>query len=263
MRLPCRKSSPSTGCDLVLGATHRSYASSKERFINKLKNLVTKLGLENHVRIRQIYGLDELIEFLKATDIYISPTLNPLQAVSGTISYALSAACPVIATANQYATDVINEERGILVRFRNAKDIEKALFDLLGNPKRRKEMKKNSYFYSRHMTWQNVALSYFKFFNKFAKIMPREAGKPPALNLDHLKTLTNQFGIIQFANHTKPDRLRYFLDDNAVRFGLSDAYRQQPLKSTASIEKYFKFIKFTQRRRKILQFRQLQQINYR
>jgi glycosyltransferase involved in cell wall biosynthesis len=237
---------------LVLGATHPVVRKQQgEIYRNKLKALVTKLGLENHVKFYDKYmDLDELIEFLKATDIYVSPTLNPLQAVSGTISYALSCACPVIATANQYATDVINEERGILVRFRNAKDIEKALFDLLGNPKRRKEMKKNSYFYSRHMTWQNVALSYFKFFNNFAKIMPREAGKPPVLNMDHLKTLTNQFGIIQFANHTKPDPgSGYCLDDNARSLlAYLMLYRQQPLKSyLGPIEKYFKFIKFTQK----------------
>lgn len=237
---------------LVLGATHPVVRKREgEVYRNKLKKLVIRLKLEEHVKFYDKYmDLDELIEFLKATDIYISPTLNPLQTVSGTISYALSCACPIIATANQYATDVINQERGILVRFRNTKDIEKALFELLGDPKRRKEMKKNAYFYSRHMTWQNVALSYFKTFNNFAKILPREKGKLLAVNLDHIRTLTDKFGIIQFAQHTKPDLSSgYCLDDNVrVLLAYLMLYRDKPLKSTLdSIEKYFNFVKFTQR----------------
>jgi uncharacterized protein YyaL (SSP411 family) len=68
--------------------------------------------------------------------------------------------------------------------------------------------------------------------------------------LDHLKTLTNQFGIIQFANHTKPDPgSGYCLDDNARSLlAYLMLYRQQPLKGyLGPIEKYFKFIKFTQK----------------
>ena len=237
---------------LVLGATHPVVRKQQgEVYRNKLKKLVAKLKLEDHVKFYDKYmDLEELIEFLKATDIYISPTLNPLQAVSGTISYALSCACPIVATANQYATDVINQERGILVRFRNAKDIEKALLELLNDPKRRKEMKKAAYYYSRHMTWQNVALSYFKFFNNFAKIIPRETGKLLPINLDHLQTLTNQFGIIQFAVHTKPDPgSGYCLDDNARSLlAYLMLYREKPLKSYLEvIEKYLKFIKFVQK----------------
>lgn len=237
---------------LVLGATHPVVRKQQgEVYRNKLKKLVAKLKLEDHVKFYDKYmDLEELIEFLKATDIYLSPTLNPLQAVSGTISYALSCACPIIATANQYATDVINNERGVLVRFKNVKDIEKALLELLADSKRRKEMKKATYFYSRHMTWQNVALSYFKFFNNFAKIIPRESGKLPALNLDHIRTLTNQFGIIQFANHTKPDPgSGYCLDDNARSLlTYLMLYRDKPLKSYLDpIEKYFRFIKFVQK----------------
>lgn len=238
---------------LVLGATHPLIRKQEgEVYRNKLKRIVRKLKLENHVKFYDKYmDLEELMEFLKATDIYLSPTLNPLQAVSGTLSYALSCACPIISTATAYARDVINEERGALVRFRNSRDIEKALLDILGDRKARKEMKKNSYFYSRHMTWQNVALSYFKVFNEFAKIMPREAGKLPEINLGHIKALTNSFGIIQFANHTKPDPASgYCLDDNArAMLAYSMLYRVKPLKSyLKEIEKYFKFIKFTERK---------------
>lgn len=237
---------------LVLGATHPVVRKQEgERYRNMLKKIIKKHGLQDYVKFYDKYlSLEELIDFLKATDIYLSPTLNPRQAVSGTISYALSCACPIIATANQYATDVINAERGILVRFKNSLDIQDGLFKLLRDNKLRKEMKKNTYFYSRHMTWQNVALSYFNTFNKVAKMRPQEKDKMPPINLAHIRKLTDKFGIIQFANHTKPDiHSGYCLDDN-IRALLSTAmyYKANPNRSVMNLmQTYFDFVKFAQK----------------
>ena len=237
---------------LVLGATHPVVRRQEgEVYRNKLKRLIYKLELKNHVKFYDKYLTDqEKIEFLKATDIYISPTLNPLQAVSGTISEALSCACPIIATANQYAKDVIDESRGILVDFENSQEIENGLFFLLNDKKKRKEMGKNAYFFSRHMTWQNVALSYFETFNSHAKIMPRKKDKLPAINLQHIRALTDSFGIIQFASHTKPDiHSGYCLDDNArALLALSIIYRKRPSESLEKLMNiYFDFLVYTQK----------------
>lgn len=238
---------------LVIGATHPVVRRQEgEEYRNKLKKMVLKLGLKDYVKFYNKYLiLPELIEFLKATDIYISPTLNPRQSVSGTISYALSCACPVISTATQYAQDVIEPNRGFLVRFKNPADIRKALFEMLSDKKAQKEMGKNAYFFSRHMTWQNVALSYFKTFNHFAKIVPKEKGKLPVFNLDHIKGLTDKFGIIQFAHHTRPDHHSgYCLDDNArALLGCAVYYKIRPSKGILNlINIYFNFIKFCQKR---------------
>jgi glycosyltransferase involved in cell wall biosynthesis len=238
---------------LILGETHPVVRREEgEVYRNKLKNTVMKYNLKDNVKFYDRYlDTSELIDFLKATDIYMSPTLNPLQAVSGTISYALSCACPIIATANQYAKDVINHERGILVRFEQSEDIKQALLELVADTKARREMKRNSYFYSRHMTWQNVALSYFKFFNKYAKIIPMETGKLPPITLDYIKNLTDRFGMIQFANHTKPDiHSGYCLDDNSrALLACAKWYSRKRVKSTLNLaEKYLEFIEFTQKK---------------
>ncbi len=237
---------------LIIGATHPNIVRQEgEVYRNKLKRTIMKNGLKDYVKFYNKYlDLPELIEYLKATDIYISPTLNPKQAVSGTISYALSCACPIISTVNQYARDVINSERGILVKFRNSSDIKKALFELLRDKQARKEMKKNAYFYSRHMTWQNVALSYFKTFNNFAKIVPREKDKLLLINLDHIKTMTDKFGMIQFATHTKPDtHSGYCLDDNTrALLACAMYYKEKPIKSILNLmDIYLKFIKYAQK----------------
>ncbi len=237
---------------LIIGATHPLIRKQEgEKYRNKLKQLVIKHKLKEQVKFYNKYlELSELLDYLKATDIYLSPTLNPKQAVSGTLSYALSCACPVISTANQYANDVITPERGMLVKFRNSSDIKKALFDMLADKKAREEMKKNVYFYSRHMTWQNVALSYFKNFNQYAKIVPKEKDKLPVVNLGHIKTLTDKFGIIQFAIHTKPDfHSGYCLDDNTrAMLACAIYYKNKPLAGIINlINIYLKFIRFMQR----------------
>lgn len=238
---------------LVIGATHPQVLKHEgEKYRNKLTRLVNKLQLNEHVKFYNRYlATEELIDYLKATDIYLSPTLNPKQAVSGTVSYALSCACPIIATANQYAKDVVeHNHRGFLVGFRDSKAIEKGLFDLLRDKAARKEMGKNSYFYSRHMTFQNVAISYFKLFNDLAKIVPSEKGKLLPINLGHIKTLTDKFGIIQFAVHTRPDiHSGYCLDDcTRALLGCAMNYKIKPSKSLLYLMNiYLNYIEYSQR----------------
>ncbi|MFA6551740.1 MAG: glycosyltransferase [Patescibacteria group bacterium] len=237
---------------LVIGATHPVVRRNEgEQYRNKLTNLVAKLKLKDHVKFYNKYlALPELIDYLKATDIYLSPSLNPLQSVSGTVSYALACACPIIVTANDYAKDVIAPERGRLTRFRNAFDIKRALLEIIGDKNLHDEMKKNAYFFSRQMTWQNVALAYFNIFNEAAKIRPREQGKLPAINFSHLKNLTDDFGIIQFAIHTKPDIYSgYALDDNARALLLGVKYYDANKNKTVLplVEKYLAFINFVQK----------------
>lgn len=237
---------------LILGATHPVVRRQEgEKYRNKLKKLIVKHKLEENVKFYNKYmELHELIDYLKATDIYVYPMLSREQASSGSLSYAMSCGCPAIATKSQYACSVINSERGKLVRFRNSHDIKIALQEMISDKKMRNDMKKNTYFYTRHMTWQNVALSYFNTFNHFAKIMPRKKDKLLPIKLDYIKNLTDEFGMIQFANHTKPDiHSGYCLDDNArALLGCSLWYQKKKIKSTLNlIEKYLKFLKFTQK----------------
>ncbi|KKU95409.1 MAG: Glycosyltransferase [Parcubacteria group bacterium GW2011_GWC2_48_17] len=77
-------------------------------------------------------------------------------------------------------------------------------------------MGKNAYFRTRHMTWENVALSYMKYFSQFAPELTLGQKKLPPIKLTHLAKLTDNFGIIQFAKLTEPDLASgYTLDDNA------------------------------------------------
>lgn len=203
---------------LIIGETHPVVRKNEgEKYRVFLEKKVKKLGLQKNVKFYNKYlKLREIIKYLKATDIYISPSLDPRQITSGTLAYAVGAGKAVISTPFLHAKDMIHSKRGILLtKFKDSKAFAKSIIKILSNPELKESMEKNAYSYSRHMTWPNVALSYLKVFNKYTSI-PKSEKNLPKVNLRHLARMTDEFGMIQFANQIKPDvNSGYTLDDNA------------------------------------------------
>jgi len=156
---------------LIIGVTHpvvkKKYG---EVYRNNLKNLVKNLGLQDHVRfINRYLSLEELIDYLRAADFYVTPYLDPQQIASGTLSYAVGAGKVSISTPYLYAQEVLNENRGILVPFRDSKAISEAVLRVLGDKAYKESIEQAAYQYGRVMTWPSVALNYFDLFNLVVK----------------------------------------------------------------------------------------------
>ncbi|MBN1912961.1 MAG: glycosyltransferase, partial [Candidatus Omnitrophica bacterium] len=247
---------------IVLGVTHPNVLKEEgESYRNSLIKKVHELGLSSHVNFYNEYvSLDELLQFLKAADIYISTSLDPNQAVSGTLSYALGCGRPVISTPFAQAKELITEEAGLLVNFRDPDSYTQAITKLLKDHVLREQLGKNAYFRTRNMTWDNVALEYSKLFSKYSAEIAgvSEHKKIPRVNLNHMFRLTDDFGIIQFAKLSLPDiSSGYTLDDNAralivaclcyehsgktLKVPYPDKYKQDLLKR---IEVYLRFIEY-------------------
>lgn len=194
---------------LILGETHpviRRHEGEKYRF--ELAKIITRLGLENHVRFYdQYFSLPDLFEFLKATDVYISASTNPNQAVSGTLSYALGTGRTVISTDFAQAKEIVTAETGRLIPVKNSSALTSALVDLLGDQKSLRKMHHNAYLKTRIMLWHKVASEYLNLLERMVV---------PALKIDHLVKMTDDFGLFQFASLTIPNKaFGYTLDDNA------------------------------------------------
>ena len=203
---------------LVAGVTHPAVLEQEgEKYRNFLTKKVYELGLINHVLFYNTYfDLNKLLRLLAATDVYLSTSLNPNQAVSGTLSYALGSGRPVISTAFAQAKEDITSEVGILIDFKNPRAFTNAIIKLISNNELCLQMGKNGYFRTRHMTWENIAHSYIKYFSQFAPELTTGQRKLPPIKLEHLAKLTDTFGIIQFAKLTEPDlSFGYTVDDNA------------------------------------------------
>lgn len=214
---------------IIFGATHPVVlAQEGESYRNFLVKKIYGLGLYDHVKMyNRYFPLSELLHFLKATDIYISPSLEPNQAVSGTLSYALGVGRPVISTAFAQAREVLTDEVGILVDFRSPDSYADAILRLLRDDERRLQLGRNAYFRTRNMIWPNVALQYARVFSEYAPSLAQisDQKRLPRTKLAHLIHLTNNFGIVQFAKLTKRDiSFGYTLDDNASALAVAVLY---------------------------------------
>ena len=147
---------------LVLGETHPVVRRQQgESYRHRLQDQVRRLGLDQHVRFEDRYLPDpDLIRYLLATDVYVTPYHNPRQIVSGTLSYALGCGRAIVSTPYLYAQEVLAGGRGILVPFRNPGEIARTLVRLLEDRQLRERLQRAAYALGREMTWPRVAKAY-------------------------------------------------------------------------------------------------------
>lgn len=147
---------------LVLGETHPGVRNNEgESYRLELLKLVSDLGLEKHVRFNNRFlSLDELVNYLCATDVYITPYLNKDQICSGTLAYAVGCGRCVVSTPYLYAEEVLGEGRGLLANFKDPDDMAAKAIEILSNPTMREQMENRAYDYGRRAAWFNVGIDY-------------------------------------------------------------------------------------------------------
>ncbi|MBD5656013.1 MAG: glycosyltransferase family 4 protein, partial [Candidatus Eremiobacteraeota bacterium] len=158
---------------LILGQTHPGVRRFEgESYREELSALVASYGLQDNVRLIDKYlEFDELIDYLGATDIYLTPYLNPVQIVSGTLAYAVGLGKAVVSTPYLYAKELLAESRGKLAPFRDPGGIAEAVTSLLDDPWLRRAIERRAYRFGRQMTWPHVARAYTRVFER---VMPAE-----------------------------------------------------------------------------------------
>lgn len=194
---------------LIVGETHPAVRRNEgERYRVELSKIITKLGLKKHVKFYDQYlDLKDLIEFLKATDIYISTSINPNQAVSGTLSYALGTGRAVISTTFAQAKEIVTADIGKLVPVKDSPSVTTAILDLLSDKNKLYKMHKHAYDATRSMLWSSVAKDYSDLITQVIL---------PPINIRYLRKMTDDFGLFQFAILSTPNKdFGYTLDDNA------------------------------------------------
>jgi len=203
---------------LIIGKTHpNSIKNNIDTYRNYLEALVTDLNLKNNVLfINKYLEINELLDYLKATDIYLFTSKDPNQAVSGTFSYAMSCACPIVATAIPHTKEVLTEDMGLLVDIENSKQLAEATKKILSNKELRESMGISAFQKTRESSWENVAIKHVNEYNKLIDKKREIKYNYPPIKLDHLKKMTTDLGIIQFCKISQPDiSSGYTLDDNA------------------------------------------------
>ncbi|WP_223599441.1 glycosyltransferase [Chryseobacterium sp. GVT01B] len=236
---------------LIIGKTHPGIIKYEgEKYRDFLQDTIKRLHLEKHTYfINQYLPLDELLDYLQLTNIYLFTSKDRNQAVSGTFSYAISCGCPVVSTPIPHALEVLNEDLGIIIDFEDPKQLAVAVNTLLKNETAQEKLRSNSLEKMAPTAWENSSISHALLFQQYSKDNMTLHYAFPIINLSHIKNMTTDFGMIQFSKINKPDiNSGYTLDDNAR--AMIVACRHYELSKDESdldlISTYLKFIKFCQ-----------------
>jgi len=153
---------------VVLGATHPHIKERYgESYRESLERRAQGLGVEsNMIFHNRFVSRGELVKFLSAADIYITPYLNPEQSTSGTLAYALGSGKAVISTPYLYARELLADGRGILVPWRDSQTIARAVVDLLSDDAKRFALCARAAAHGRSMVWPAVARRYLQSFDR-------------------------------------------------------------------------------------------------
>ncbi len=156
---------------LIAGQTHPELLKARgEEYRNRLSSLVEELGLEDHVLfVNQYLEQKDIIDYLLATDVYVTPYLDPHQITSGTLSYALGAGKAVVSTPYLHAQEALAKGRGLIVDFRSAGQMADAINSILDEPKLKAKLERNAYSYANQATWPKSGARFLEVMQELAE----------------------------------------------------------------------------------------------
>jgi len=216
---------------VVLGATHPHVkAHHGETYRLMLERRAQRLGVASSLIFHDRFvPQEELVEFLSAADLYVTPYLNSEQITSGTLAYAVGLGKAVISTPYRYARELLAEGRGVLVPVRDPAAIAREVIDLLDDDAKRAALCERAAAFGRDMPWPKVVRSYMRVFEEAgvtysarrrtlfrARTAAMRPADLPETDLSHLRAMTDDTGMLQHAMFNVPLRAEgYCLDDNA------------------------------------------------
>src|SRR2546430_2685237 len=197
---------------IVAGATHPHILRREgDRYRSYLQALAKEVGVESNVIFHNRFvSPEEMVAFIGAADIYITPYRHEAQVVSGTLAYALGAGKAIISTPYWHAIELLDDRRGALVPFQDSDAIALKTIELLDTPALRHAMRKRAYLLAREMVWKRVAQGYMQSFARVrsdrlksphvqfsARVTKKLLDELPELNLKHLHQITDDTGLLQ------------------------------------------------------------------
>jgi glycosyltransferase involved in cell wall biosynthesis len=208
---------------VILGATHpHLIAREGEAYRESLAALASDLGMSDHVVFdNRFVEQEQLLDYIAAADIYVTPYLNEAQITSGTLSYAVALGKPVVSTPYWHATELLADGVGKLVPFADSDALASAIGELLDNPEHLEAIRRRAWDIGRGMIWVRLAESYSRIcrdaMTRNPVRLPRGpvAGASIVPKLDAVERMTDRTGMLQHGIFGIPDRNHgYCVDDN-------------------------------------------------
>lgn len=245
---------------LILGKTHPAIVKNTgEQYRDDLKRLAIRLGVEKNLMfVNKFVSDEELLNYLSAAHVYITPYLNEAQITSGTLSYAVGAGAAIVSTPYWHAQELLDEERGCFFNFKDEDELAATVIGLIDHPEERQLMRKKAYVYGLQLRWPVIAALFSKvMMQAIAQSILVEEKIPeiidpeliPDFSLVHASRLTDDTGIVQHAKYGIPNlKEGYCLDDNAraLIMALMAYQRNKSQEALDLIPIYLSFIHYMQ-----------------
>lgn len=130
---------------------------------------------EDFVRLKQLAGKlpvemvgkktrGEVVAILKSSDIYLHSSL-PGGGLSTSLLEAMYCQCAIIASPNEGANEIINDDNGVLLKEVSSKEISSAIIDLINNVNKEKSISEQAKKDVSHkFNWEKAIKSYEEIF---------------------------------------------------------------------------------------------------
>ena len=171
-------------------------------------------------------SMEELAVLLSSTDLYLTPYRSREQIVSGALTFAVVAGCPVVSTPYFYAEDLLASGAGILVPFDDPTAFAEGVLQLLDNPAQLAAAAREARRVGAGLAWPAVgrpdgrraaARPGTRHAGRAAASAPAGVASSPSIRSDHLLTLVDDVGIVQHADGVVPNRASGYCVDDVAR----------------------------------------------
>ncbi len=240
---------------IVLGITHPGVRQEHgEVYRESLQQLVSENSLQDNVLFVDEFVDDVTLDsYLGAAELVVCPYHAEEQITSGVLSNALGKGKAIISTPYLHAREVLSDGRGKLVNFNDPEGLAEATIELLSNPQMRNSMAGQAYVLGREMAWSKVSRQYLELFDKVVDSAFRKSTALegmihtlPQVNLNFLKFLTDDTGLIQHTKHGVPHYAYGYSADDAARGIVVCSHYYNLFRDDSAlqlVDKYLAFIK--------------------
>ena len=155
----------------ILGQTHPEVRKREgESYREELQAFIRDLGLENHVvMIDRYVDEEELVHYLTACDLYVTPYPGMQQITSGTLAYAVGLGRPVLTTPYSHAQDLLGDWRDeLLLPYGDTKAWAERIAGMLSDPNRMRLWEERMRTIGASLHWPRVGAVHANLFRETA-----------------------------------------------------------------------------------------------